>query len=335
MSFRSILFAAGFCLLSILFAGCRATDWTLFSAPSDESVVATHGLVYWDAPEADPVRNSLDIYTLKDRPTAPTLVIVHGGGWHYGDNRCFGLYSAVGRTFAEKGYTVVMPNYRLSPKVQHPEHVRDVARAITWTKKNIAQYGGDPNTLYLLGHSAGGHLVSLVTTDESYLKPHGLSANDIAAVVSVSGVYEITPDDFEVRLGGKSPLALDFDQMAPIRGNPLPIKTLLDEGLAVKLDVFGPVFGYDAKVRAAASPLDHVRPGLPPFLVINAERDLPALTKQGDEFHAALSRAKVESTRLVVENRNHNSILFRTHEVDDPVSAAALKHMRPQHSPAP
>src|SRR5262249_56357633 len=91
-----------------------------------------------------------------------------------GDNRCCGLYSAVGEFLARQGIGVVLPNYRLSPEVKHPEHVKDIARAFAWTRAHIAQYGGDPDKIFLAGHSAGAHLVALPSTPRPYPPPHAL-----------------------------------------------------------------------------------------------------------------------------------------------------------------
>jgi hypothetical protein len=102
----------------------------------------------------------------------------------------------------------------------------------------------------------------------------------------------------------------------------------IDEGPTLSLNVFGPVFGDDPVVRAAASPVNHVRPGLPPFLLVSAESDLPALPLMADEFDRALRQAGNQSRRLTVKGRNHNSVMFRAIEADDPVAAAILEFVR-------
>src|SRR5262249_15252477 len=133
---------------------------------------------YYDGKDAQGHAHSLDMYLPKGRRDYPVVMFVHGGTWVHGDNRCCGVYSSVGEFLAAHGIGAVMPNYRLSPGVKHPEHVRDVARAFAWMHAHIAEHGGDPDRLYLAGHSAGGHLVSLVATDEKYLKAEGLKTSD-------------------------------------------------------------------------------------------------------------------------------------------------------------
>jgi hypothetical protein len=95
--------------------------------------------------------------------------------------------------------------------------------------------------------------------------------------------------------------------------------------------VFGPAFGDDPEERADASPVNHVRPGLPPFLILSAENDLPVLPGMAEEFHAALLDQGCDARHLTVAARNHNSILFRAVEPDDPVASALVDFVR-RHS---
>ena len=88
---------------------------------------------------------------------------------------------------------MVIISYRLSPKVQHPAHIQDVAKAFAWTCRTSSKHGGNGGQIVCCGHSAGGHLVSLLATDESYLKAEKRSFADIKGVVSMSGVYTILP----------------------------------------------------------------------------------------------------------------------------------------------
>ena len=151
-------------------------------------------------------RQKLDVFSPKGACNRPVVIFVHGGGWMIGDKNMFGLYRGVGRFLASKGYVAVLVNYRLSPGVKHPEHVRDVARAFAWMRRHIAEHGGAADQIFLAGHSAGGHLVSLLATDPRYLKAPELKLRDrdraaIRGVISVSGVYRI-PDARRIRGDG-------------------------------------------------------------------------------------------------------------------------------------
>jgi acetyl esterase/lipase len=84
-------------------------------------------------------------------------------------------------------------NYRLTPKVQHPGHIQDVAKAFAWTRKHIAKHGGRPDQIFVSGHSAGGHLVALLATDPQYLEAEKCSLKDIKGAIPLSGVYNLPP----------------------------------------------------------------------------------------------------------------------------------------------
>src|SRR5262249_46392247 len=137
-----------------------------------------------------------------DKKDFPVLFFVHGGAWISGDKNYFGVYSAIGQRFAKLGIGAVVTNYRLSPKVQHPEHIKDVAKAFAWTYQNIGKYGGKPEQIFVCGPSAGGHLVSLLATDEQYLKAEGRTLKDIKGAIPMSGVY-LVADNFMPQVFGK------------------------------------------------------------------------------------------------------------------------------------
>jgi acetyl esterase/lipase len=285
-------------------------------------------VAYRDDPQADPIRHRLDLFVPRGKKDFPVVVLVHGGAWFMGDNRCCGLYTSVGQFLASQGIGVVLPNYRLSPVVRHPAHVQDVAKAVAWTRGHIARYGGNPERLYLAGHSAGGHLVSLLATDESYLKAEGLSAADVKGVIAVSGVYRIRPGDVEVTLGGSGPRAVRPEVFFPLRGDGGPLFDWTVPGIPYRTDVFGAAFGDSPKVRAAASPVTHVRRGLPPFLILTASDDLPSQQETADEFHKALVGVGCKSQFTKVPKRNHNSLIFSVIRPDDPVARAILEFLR-------
>jgi acetyl esterase/lipase len=107
-------------------------------------------------------------------------------------------------------------SYRLSPAVTHPAHVEDVARAFAWTHANIAKHGGRADRIFVAGHSAGGHLTSLLAANPEYLKKHGLSAKNIRGIIPISGVYDIPAGMFPKIFPGTA------DQVKPAS----PVKNL-------------------------------------------------------------------------------------------------------------
>jgi acetyl esterase/lipase len=158
------------------------------AGPDTYEVEVVKDIAYVEGKDADPERHKLDVYVPKGKKDFAVLLFAHGGGWKNGKKEEFEF---LGRTLAGHGIGVVTVNYRLYPKVKFPSNVEDVARAFAWTRGNIKKYGGRADRLFVGGHSAGGHLVSLLATDESYLKAHKLGLGDVGGVVSISGLYDI------------------------------------------------------------------------------------------------------------------------------------------------
>ncbi|WBA40925.1 alpha/beta hydrolase [Hymenobacter canadensis] len=133
-------------------------------------------------PGFDTERHRLDVYTPKKKATAPypVVVFIHGGSWDSGNKN---FYSFIGRRLAKQGVVAVVINYRLAPAVQVPQMADDCARAVAWTAQHIAEYGGDPQRLFLMGHSAGGGLAALLAADNRLLDRHGWPQNPVKGVL--------------------------------------------------------------------------------------------------------------------------------------------------------
>ena len=132
---------------------------------------------------------TLDVYSPSKAKNLPVVFWIHGGGWQAGDKSEVYVKPQV---FNGKGFIFVSTNYRLLPKVDMATLTRDVAKSIRWVHDHIAEYGGDPKRLLIMGHSAGAQLAALLCTDERYLKEEGLSFAIIKGCVPVDGdTYDI------------------------------------------------------------------------------------------------------------------------------------------------
>ena len=118
------------------------------------------------------------------------------------------MYRFVGEAFASKGYVTVVADYRLYPDIYFPAFMEDGARAVRWTHDHIAGYQGDPANLYLAGHSAGGHIAALLTTDTHYLADAGVKPNAIRGMIGIAGPYDFLPltDPKLIALFSKKPI---------------------------------------------------------------------------------------------------------------------------------
>lgn len=149
-------------------------------------------LSYNSAKDADPKKHKLDLYLPKGAKDFPVMMFVHGGRWKSGNKE---LYAPLGELYAKQGIGTAIINYRLTDKegtIKHPDHIRDVAKAFAWVKENCGSYGGSKDKIFISGHSAGGHLVALLATDDSYLKAEKCTTKDIHGVIAMSGVYTIS-----------------------------------------------------------------------------------------------------------------------------------------------
>ncbi len=247
-----------------------------------DAVDTAFDIPYADPPAAGGGKHRLDIYRPRGATAAPVLFFVHGGAWKQGDKD---IYLELGNTFAGRyGFTTVITNYELSTdpwNAVFPEHIDDVADAFAWTFRHIAEYGGDPENIWIFGQSAGGHLVSLLATDGSYLERRGLSTSLIRGVVSMSGAYDL----YDMVAFPLNPLGLDANEVLQYK--------------ALMALVFG---SYDETVLDLYSPSEFVNTGQPPFRLIWAWEDMPGFPEEGQRFYdevASLAGPAIEGFLLL------------------------------------
>ncbi len=253
--------------------------------PATYETVTFRDIAYYEGDDADTFRHSLDLYIPDGADNFPIFIYIHGGAWVGGSKNAYGN---IGQALSQQGIGVAVVNYRLSPRVTHPAHVQDVAHAFAWLADHIADYGGDPTRIVIGGHSAGGHIASLLVLDEQYLGSVGHSREDVLGVVSFSGVYVI--DDWIVQWA---------------RG----------------------AFPDDDAGRMAASPLSLIPEDgtdLPPFLLLVSEDDYPELIIEHHAMAEALVTASAPVESDVIPDREHFSLVTRIGERNDPTTARLI-----------
>jgi acetyl esterase/lipase len=166
-------------------AGCTRFDLLNATIPSC-GYTRTRNIAYANLP-----RQKLDVYVPRHpKPNLPVVIFFYGGDWQNGNKAD---YRFVAQALTSKNFIAVLPDYRLYPAVTFPAFMTDAALAVRWTHNNIAAFGGDPHRLFLAGHSAGAHIVALLTLDQHYLLNVGLSRDIIRATAGLSGPYDFVP----------------------------------------------------------------------------------------------------------------------------------------------
>lgn len=266
--------SAIFCVVLTGLVSCSKSD----PPPEiDHSVIKTTDIFYVAGDTMH--KHTLDVYYRNNSTSRKVIFFVPGGAWRQGDKD---QYEIMALTLTSLGnYTVVVTNYRLSNEndgsAVHPEHVQDVALAFKWVMNNIMDYGGDPNSVFLFGQSAGGHLVSLLASDNQYLNQVGYSTKNIKGVISMSGAYSLA----DLVAFPMNPLNLSADEVLMYKG--------------IVANAFG---SYDTATVNPASPSRHLGDSLPPFLLIYTELDMPGFAADAENCYSLMNIAGVPSAGI-------------------------------------
>lgn len=139
------------------------------AAQSAPASVPPNVRVWRDQSYGSDPRQRYDVYVPAGAATAPTLFMVHGGGWRFGDKAMRSVVEAKVDHWTARGYVVISTNYRMLPDADPLAQARDVANAIASAQRNSARWGADPARFVLMGHSAGAHLVALMAASPMLL----------------------------------------------------------------------------------------------------------------------------------------------------------------------
>ncbi len=183
----------------------------------------------------------LDIYRAASvRSNAPLVLFIHGGGWRIGDKAMPRMVDNKVAHWLPRGYVLVSANYRMLPGAPVEEQLEDVARALAYTQAHAAEWGADPGRIVLMGHSAGAHLVALLTADVAVARREGVKP-------------------------WRATVALDSAAM-----------DVAEVMRAPHLPLYDRAFGKDAARWDALSPLQQMTQAPPPLLMVcSTRRELP------------------------------------------------------------
>jgi acetyl esterase/lipase len=266
---------------------------------SEES--STQPAVEHDIPYADGGdQQKLDLY-LPAQKNFTTVVFTYGGGWRTGSRK--GV-APIGVKLQNLGFGCALVSHRLSPKDKFPAHIEDVAAGFAWVKKHIAEKGGDPKRLFVMGHSSGAHLSMLLATDPQYLAKHDLKVSDIAGVIALS-----TPLDLEPRTDKKG-----FGDV------------MMKVGTA-------DTFSRDVAVMKDASPIQHVTKSLPPTLLIVGDRDFPMLEGDAKAFATKASALGLRVPTFTAKGADHMGVVRSLLDEQSPVMKQVLAFLRDPKTP--
>jgi arylformamidase len=253
-------------------------------------------------PYADPAneRQELDIYSPHGAKNLPVVFWIHGGGWETGDKASVQIKP---QAFLDKGFVFVSTNYRLLPDVDMATIVGDIAKSIHWVHDHIGEHGGDPERLFVMGHSAGAQLAALVSIDDRYLKAEGLSLGIIQGCVPVDG------DTYDV------PAIIETEETRR-RVHDLPPAKF---GHREK-------FGNDPTKHRDFSAVTHVAKdkGIPPFLLLYVGEH-PYTSAQAQRLGNVLKEAGVPVTAFGAKETTHNKINADLGLPDDPATKALFE----------
>jgi len=218
---------------------------------------------------------TFDLYLPEKAPDGfPLMIVVPGGFWGVIPEQFQVTRESIQRLRAA-GTAVAIVRQRAAPAHKHPAQAYDLAAAVAHLMNHAGEYGYARDKIYLAGHSSGGHLAALVALDAHYLNSHHLRAKELAGVVILNGILDVTKR-------------------------------------AVRNDIqrrfYDDAFGADPELRRQASPVQHIGRDTPPFLVLSAENDLPGFQVEARRFVMAMRKSgNTRAYHHVISREDHVS----------------------------
>lgn len=235
-----------------------------------------------DVPYGAHPDQQLDIYLPQAAVrAAPVVVFAHGGGWTHGHKEWMGLMAPA---FVAQGICFVSVNHRRAPEHKYPMPMDDCAAALGWIHQHAPVYGLDPDRILVGGHSSGGHLYAMVALQARVLERIGVPQQSILACAPLSARLDL---DFEGRLPGS-------------------IEARHHEMLF-----------RDPAEAAPASPIAHLTPGIPYFLLAWGTRDIEGVARSNERMRDALVAKGLAHECLLLE-ADHFQLALDTGHASNP-----------------
>jgi acetyl esterase/lipase len=249
---------------------------------------------------ADPTNKTdelqLNIFNSKEQNASKDVfVFLHGGGWSKGKKS---TYTFLGKRIAKKGAVAVIVDYPLSPKADYSDMAFASAEAVKWIKENISNYGGNPEKIFISGHSAGGHLAALISVQDKYFDSVGIK-NPVKGVILIDAA------------------GLDMNQY------------LTEQEKKGKKHYLG-AFTTDHNKWIDASPVYHVHKGVPPMLIYAGEKTYPNIKSSNEKFVSELTKNNVQLMYKVLKGKHHIPMIFQLYNTHNSMYKEIITFMKEQ-----
>lgn len=237
----------------------------------------------------------LDVYSPKNiKDKKNVFIFLHGGAWTRGSKS---LYKFFGKRLARKNITAVIVDYPLTPKADYKDMAIASAKAVKWVKENIDKYGGDPNRIFISGHSAGGHLAALITVKNEYFESLGIK-NPLKGAVLIDAA------------------GLDINNY------------LMEREAAGAIPYIG-TFTLDHAKWKDASPIYYLHKGMPPMLIFRGGKTYPDIKNSNERFVTELSKYAPVNYK-VIKRRHHIPMIFQFYNSCNPLYKTMITFMEEQ-----
>lgn len=260
-----------------------AARWSAASLQTRESAPCRLDIAYGDRP-----RERLDLFFPEDPETlrdAPIHVFIHGGYWYAQAKENF---SFVAQGLIQAGVIVAVLDYELCPDVDISEIVRQVRAALAWLWRNAAEFGGDPQRIFVSGHSAGGHLTAMSLATSWPAFGTGLPENLVKGGVTVGGVFDLEP---------------------------------------IRHCFLNDILGLDEMMARLESPIHNLPVGQVSLVVAVGECESAEFVRQSQEFAAACTNTGIPAELMVIGEHHHISVMDELGHADGLITAAILRQI--------